>query len=43
MDNLKAGITKACFYDPNVNRIYSDLAAHYDVAVIPARVRKPKE
>jgi len=42
-DNLKAGITKACFYDPNVNRTYSDLAAHYDVAVIPARVRKPKD
>lgn len=42
-DNLKAGITKACFYDPNVNRTYSDLATHYDVAVIPARVRKPKD
>ena len=32
VDNLKAGITKARFYDPNVNRTYSDLAAHYDVA-----------
>ena len=31
-DNLKAGITKACFYDPNVNRTYADLAAHYDAA-----------
>jgi transposase len=42
-DNLKAGITKACFYDPNVNRTYSDLATHYDTAVVPARVRKPKD
>ena len=42
-DNLKSGITKACFYDPNVNRTYSDLAAHYDTAVVPARVRKPKD
>lgn len=42
-DNLKAGITKACFYEPGVNRTYSDMAAHYDAAVIPARVRKPKD
>jgi transposase len=42
-DNLKAGITKACFYDPAVNRTYADMAAHYDAAVIPARVRKPRD
>jgi transposase len=27
-DNLKAGVTKACFYDPVINRTYGDLAAH---------------
>ena len=27
-DNLKAGVTKACFYEPMVNRIYADLARH---------------
>ena len=42
-DNLKAGVTKACFYDPAINRTYADLAAHYDTAVVPARPRKPKE
>jgi transposase len=42
-DNLKAGVTKACFYDPEVNRTYADLAAHYDTAVVPARPRKPKD
>lgn len=42
-DNLKAGVTKACFHDPQINRTYADLAAHYDTAVIPARPRKPKD
>ncbi|SNT71495.1 Transposase [Paracoccus seriniphilus] len=31
-DNLKAGVTRACFYDPAVNRTYVDLAAHDDAA-----------
>ena len=34
-DNLKAGVTKACFYDPAINRTYADLATHYDTAVVP--------
>jgi transposase len=42
-DNLRAGVTKACFYDPEINRTYADLAAHYDTAVVPARPRKPKD
>ena len=40
-DNLKSGITKACFHEPAVNRTYSDLARHYDTAVVPARPYKP--
>ena len=42
-DKLKAGVTKACFHDPQINRTYADLAAHYDTAVIPARPRKPRD
>lgn len=42
-DNLKAGVTKACFYEPKVNRTYADLAAHYDTAIIPARPYKPRD
>ena len=42
-DNLKSGITKACFYEPVVNRTYSDLANHYDTAVVPARPYKPRD
>jgi transposase len=36
-DNLKAGITKASFYEPLVNRSYLAMAAHYGTAVQPAR------
>jgi len=42
-DNLKSGITKACFYEPNVNRTYQGMADHYDTAIIPARPKKPKD
>lgn len=42
-DNLKAGVTKACFYEPAINRTYADMAAHYDTAIVPARPRKPKD
>jgi len=41
-DNLKSGITKACFYEPNVNRTYQEMADHYDTAIVPARPKKPK-
>lgn len=42
-DNLKSGVTKPCRYEPDINPTYSELAEHYGVAVIPARVRKPKD
>ncbi len=42
-DNLKSGITKACFYEPTVNRTYAEMAAHYGTAVLPARPYKPRD
>ena len=42
-DNLKSAVTKVHRYDPVINQAYSRLAAHYDVAVVPARVRTPKD
>jgi transposase len=42
-DNLKSGINKASFYDPEVNRTYGAMAAHYSVGVLPARSRKPRD
>jgi len=43
IDNLKSGVTHACYYDPEINPTFADLARHYSVAVLPARVRKPKD
>ena len=42
-DNLKSGIHKASFYDPEINRSYGMMAAHYGVGVLPARPRKPRD
>ena len=42
-DNLKSGVVKASFYDPEINRSYGAMAAHYDVGVVPARPRKPRD
>jgi len=42
-DNLKAGVKSPCRYEPDLNPTYHDLARHYGVAVLPARVRKPKD
>jgi transposase len=36
-DNLKAGVTHACRYEPDLNPTYQDLAQHYGMSVIPAR------
>ena len=42
-DNLKAGVTNPCRYEPDINPTYQDLAEHYGTTVIPARSRKPKD
>lgn len=42
-DNLKAGVTNACRYEPDINPTYADMAAHYGTVVIPARAGKPKD
>jgi transposase len=42
-DNLRSGITKACFYEPAVNRTYAEMAAHYNTVVVPARPYRPRD
>jgi len=42
-DNLKAGVTSANLYEPDINPTYQDFARHYGVAVVPTRVRKPRD
>ena len=42
-DNLRSGVHRACRYEPEINPTYQDLAVHYRLAVMPARVRKPRD
>ncbi len=42
-DNLKAGVSHASFYEPDMNPTYQDLATHYGVAIMPARPAKPRD
>lgn len=42
-DNLKSGVTAAHRYEPDLNPTYQELSAHYGIAVVPARVRKPRD
>jgi transposase len=42
-DNLKVGVKSPCRYEPEANPSYAELAAHYGFAVLPARVRKPRD
>lgn len=42
-DNLKTGVLRPCRYEPDLNPTYQEMAAHYGMAVIPARVRKPRD
>jgi transposase len=42
-DNLKSGVKTPDRYDPVINPLYGEMAGHYHTAVLPARVRKPKD
>lgn len=42
-DNLKSGVTRACRYEPGVNRSYEEMARHYGAAVVPARSGRARD
>jgi transposase len=42
-DNLKAGVSKACWYEPALNLSYLDLARWYGLAVLPTRPARPTD
>ncbi len=42
-DNLRSAVSRAHRYEPDTNPTYHDLACHYGVAVLPARVKKPRD
>jgi transposase len=41
LDNLKEGVIKPDIYEPQLNRLYSAMLAHYGVVADPTRVRDP--
>jgi len=42
-DNLKSAVTQASKYDPFINPLYQEMAKHYNVIIMPARPREPKD
>ena len=42
-DNLTQGVKRVCRYEPDLNPTYLEMAQHYGVAIIPARVRRPRD
>lgn len=42
-DSLKSVTTRACKYDPDLNPTYQQMAAHYNVTILPARPLKPTD
>jgi transposase len=42
-DNTKTAVIKASLYEPAVNRTYTEMAAHYDTAILPTRPRRPRD
>lgn len=42
-DNLRAAVKPSHLYDPEINPSCQELANHYGVAVVPARVRRPQD
>lgn len=42
-DNLRSAVSKACRYDPDINRSYLHMAEHFGCSIMPARPYKPKD
>lgn len=42
-DNPRTGVIRTCRYEPDLNPTYQEMATHYGIGVLPARVRKPRD
>lgn len=42
-DNCKTAVIHTNLYNPEINHAYREMARHYNVAIIPARILKPKD
>ena len=43
IDNLKSGVTRPCRYEPELNRTFQEFGEHYQLAIVPARVARPRD
>jgi transposase len=43
LDNTKAGVARACLYDPDLNEVYEAFARHWGFAALPSRPSHPQE
>lgn len=43
LDNLKAGVARACLYDPDISELYAAFACHWGFVPLPCRPRHPEE
>ena len=42
-DNLRAAVKRTSRYEPSINETFFDFGEHYNIAILPARVRKPTD
>lgn len=42
-DNMKSAVIRSDRYEPHLNEVLSDFCNHYGMAIIPARVKKPRD
>jgi len=42
-DQLKSGVTRACRYEPGLQRSYDEWSRHVGTTIVPARPRKPRD
>lgn len=42
-DQLKSGVTRACKYEPGIQRTYAEMAQHFGIAIVPARPYRPRD
>lgn len=42
-DNLRTGVSRSDRYEPALNPTYARLAEHYGTAIVPARVKRPRD
>jgi transposase len=42
-DNCKTAVVHTNLYEPSLNHAYREMACYYDIAIIPARIIKPRD